>query len=231
MNTTPKQPIFNEPIFILGAGGFAKELAVYFSHLGLERPTYLVDNSSDEAISLDEYVKFVDNKLCHSIIGSGKQKIRIRMKEQLRGRIISFIHPTSTIYGNVGEGSVIAPNVTVAPSASIGKHVLLNYGATCGHELTIGELSVIGPNAAIGGGCRLGHAVYVGSGAMIKEDTSVGDNSIIGMGAVVLNHIPDDHVAIGNPAMIIHRTDWPGVSKQLSGIERIRTQELLKGGS
>ena len=42
-------------------------------------------------------------------------------------------------------------------------------------------------------------------GVQIKEGISIGSNTIIGMGSVVYNDIPDNMIAIGNPARPIKK--------------------------
>jgi acetyltransferase-like isoleucine patch superfamily enzyme len=65
----------------------------------------------------------------------------------------------------------------------------------------------------IGGNCEIGKGSYLGMGALIKEGLKIGDRVIIGMGAVVYNDIPDDVIALGNPARPIRRNDRHKVFK------------------
>ena len=46
----------------------------------------------------------------------------------------------------------------------------------------------------------IGDQVYIALNVPVKEETRIGDNSIIGMGAVVLRDIPENVIAMGNPA-------------------------------
>ena len=55
-------------------------------------------------------------------------------------------------------------------------------------------------------GVKIGNGSWVGSGCIILPGTTIGDNVIIGAGSVVRGTIPDNSVAIGNPAKVICST-------------------------
>jgi acetyltransferase-like isoleucine patch superfamily enzyme len=59
----------------------------------------------------------------------------------------------------------------------------------------------------IGGSARIGKNSYIGMGALIKENVHIGENVIIGMGSVVYTDIPNDLIALGNPARPIRPND------------------------
>jgi acetyltransferase-like isoleucine patch superfamily enzyme len=53
---------------------------------------------------------------------------------------------------------------------------------------------------------RVGDGAYIGMGAMIvsgKNGCVIGDNAIVGAGSVVVNSIPEDSTAVGNPARVL----------------------------
>ena len=215
-------------IFILGSGGFARELKTYLQahtqspHLSRSRTfdqilydigcnIFLVSDDGD--LTVKEYHNKLSGLLVgdyYSIMGSGHCHIKAKMQKEIRGTVMSFIHPASRVMpeSTIGKGSVIAPGVVVAPRVVLGEHVLANYNCTIGHDTIIGDMSVIGPNAAVGGTCRLGDRVYVGSGATIKENITIGDGSVVGMGAALTKNMPAEHIAIGIPARIIPLYEW-----------------------
>jgi acetyltransferase-like isoleucine patch superfamily enzyme len=49
--------------------------------------------------------------------------------------------------------------------------------------------------------------VWVGDGAIICKGVTIGENSIIGAGAIVVNSIPDNCIAAGNPAVVVKQLD------------------------
>jgi serine O-acetyltransferase len=49
---------------------------------------------------------------------------------------------------------------------------------------------------------RIGHNVEIGAGAKVLGKITIGNNVVIGANAVVIRDIPDDSIAVGNPAVI-----------------------------
>jgi acetyltransferase-like isoleucine patch superfamily enzyme len=50
---------------------------------------------------------------------------------------------------------------------------------------------------------RLDHNVWVGDSAIVCKGVHIGENSIVGAGAVVVDNIPPNSVAVGNPARVV----------------------------
>ena len=53
----------------------------------------------------------------------------------------------------------------------------------------------------------VGNDVYIGNNVIILPGVTIGNNVIIGAGAVVSKSIPDNSVAVGNPARVIKTAD------------------------
>jgi sugar O-acyltransferase (sialic acid O-acetyltransferase NeuD family) len=212
-------------IYILGSGVFAKELFSYFSE---EFPRLASGTDqmwpSEKAVQR-RIIKFVDDDMadtdpeiltqreyerelikypgkCSSIMGSGKCEVKLVMDADIQLPFLKFIHSRAWVSedAEIGGGCVIGPNAVVAPKAFLHRHVLVNYGATIGHDTNLGKWSVVSPNASIGGNCTIGDASYIGAGAMIKEGITVGQRAIVGMGAVVIKDVPDGATVVGVPA-------------------------------
>ena len=54
---------------------------------------------------------------------------------------------------------------------------------------------------------NIGGNVWIGDSAIICKGVSIGENSIIGAGAVVVNDVPPNKVAAGNPAKVVKFLD------------------------
>ena len=88
-----------------------------------------------------------------------------------------------------GQGLVVNYQVV------IGENCTLRNGVTIGHKKladgTLSKCPVIGNN------------VDIGANACIIGDITIGNNVSIGAGAVVVKSIPDNSIAVGNPARIL----------------------------
>lgn len=111
-----------------------------------------------------------------------------------------------------------------------GRITVGNYGLICpgvrigsAHEIRIGDNCMIASNAyltdsdwhdiynriSIGktAPIQIENNVWIGDSAIICKGVTIGENSIVGAGAVVVDNIPANCVAAGNPARIVKRLD------------------------
>ena len=82
----------------------------------------------------------------------------------------------------------IGDNVTLAPRVHILAHdtstkIFLNY-------TRVANVSI-------------GDNVFIGAGTIVLPGVSIGDNVVIGAGSVVSKSIPENSVAVGNPARVV----------------------------
>lgn len=54
---------------------------------------------------------------------------------------------------------------------------------------------------------KIGNKVFVGAGSIILPGVHIGDNVIIGAGSIVTKDIPNNSVAVGNPARVVSALD------------------------
>jgi acetyltransferase-like isoleucine patch superfamily enzyme len=54
---------------------------------------------------------------------------------------------------------------------------------------------------------KIGENVWIGYSAIVCKGVTIGDNSIIGAGAVVVNSVPPNTIAAGNPARVVKSLD------------------------
>ncbi len=122
---------------------------------------------------------------------------------------------------SLGEGSsVSAPiYINMADKVSIGKNVNILGGLNC---MSFGGVTV-GDNVNISFNCTIvtnnhdpkdknilickpvciGNNVWIGANVTILPGITIGENSVIGAGAIVTKDIPDNSIAVGNPAKVI----------------------------
>jgi len=108
-----------------------------------------------------------------------------------------------------------------------GKSVFMNFNCCILDvmEVNIGNNVLFGPNVQIytathpivaktrntwlefAKPVNIGNDVWIGGGVVICPGVSIGNGAVIGAGSVVTKNIPDDVVAVGNPARIIKNID------------------------
>lgn len=127
----------------------------------------------------------------------------------------------------IPDSSVICPPFYCdhASSNHIGEHVFINYNCTFlgGAIITIGKHVLIGPNCQLltpqhpmnyldrrkpmetSYPITIGDDTWLGGGVTVLPGVTIGKRCIIGAGAVVVHDIPDDSLAVGNPAVVKRR--------------------------
>ena len=82
----------------------------------------------------------------------------------------------------------IGDNVTLAPRV----HILAHDAST---KVFLGYTRVENT--------RIGNNVFIGAGSIVLPGVTIGSNVVIGAGSVVSKDIPDNTVAVGNPARVL----------------------------
>ena len=126
---------------------------------------------------------------------------------------------------DMGDGCPVKPPILCAYGCFIhmGRNVFLNYGC----KLVDGGAIDLGNDVLIGPGCTIvtaNHAVnperrkagymhlkpvtieenvWIGAEVTIRPGVTIGRNSVIGAGSVVVQDIPEDCIAVGNPCKIV----------------------------
>lgn len=97
------------------------------------------------------------------------------------------------------RGVVVFPQAHLGPDVELGRHVHVNVGAFLTRS-TVGDYTTVGPNATIGGDVTIGARCLIGANASIRNLLTVCDDVTVGCGAVVVKHIVEPGVYVGNPA-------------------------------
>lgn len=93
-----------------------------------------------------------------------------------------IIDPSHCWHVSIGDNVILAPRV----------HILAHDAST---KLFLGYTRVENT--------RIGNNVFIGAGAIVLPGVTIGNNVVIGAGSVVSQDIPDDSVAVGNPARVV----------------------------
>jgi sugar O-acyltransferase (sialic acid O-acetyltransferase NeuD family) len=120
----------------------------------------------------------------------------------------SIISPDAFVsaHAEIGVGTIVAPHCSIQATARIGRNVAVNTGTIVGHDVVVEDNCVLSSMVNLGGGVHVGTLGYIGMGALIKEKLQIGHTSIVGMGSVVHSDVPEEVIALGNPARVVRRS-------------------------
>ena len=185
---------------------------------------YKALNVEKEKMLAGEVYSAVDPQLLSELM---ETREKIHEYNSLRPRDIQKMKALlKELLGHIGDDEIIINQpfrCDYGKQISVGKRFFANFNFTVLDEalVTIGDDCFIGPNVSIYTACHstdpverntrqewakpviIGNNVWIGGSVTILPGVSIGDNVSIGAGSVVVNDIPSNSVAVGNPCKVI----------------------------
>lgn len=205
-------------LFIIGAGGFGRELYVWAGHHpDAGRAWSLTGFLDDNQQALAKFGSFapVQPLTGHKpspdtiyLVGLGMPGLKEKLVTPLiaaGAEFLTFVHPHALIGERVklGRGVVICPGAILSVDIEIGDFAMVNLNCTIGHDASIGPWTSLSAQCDITGYVRVADRVFMGSRASVIPEKSVGSRAIVGAGAVVVRDVPPDVTVVGIPARIL----------------------------
>ncbi len=205
-------------LYIIGAGGFGREVAWLVERINEIEPTWNLKGFIDDNIAIhgslqDDYsviggcdylMNITQEVWVVCAVGSAKirKKIIEKLKNYANVKFATLIDPSvmRSERADIGEGSIICAGTIITVDISIGSHVIINLDCTIGHDDIIHDFVTIYPSVNVSGNVVVGECAELGTGMQIIQGKSIGRESIIGAGAVVIRDIPEKCTAVGSPA-------------------------------
>jgi len=216
-------------LYIIGAGGFGREVAWLVRRINetqLTQPIWNVkgfidDNPTLLNTTLDGYKvigncddlialsKADENTYCVCAIGGAKTRKRIVQKLGDKVRFATVIDPDVKMSESVevGVGTIICSGTIITVDERIGNHVIINLDCTIGHDDVIDDFVTLYPSVNVSGSCHLCECAEMGTGSQIIQGLTVGVGTIVGAGACVVKDILSEVTAVGCPAKVIKKNN------------------------
>ena len=203
-------------LYIIGAGGFGREVAWLVERINEVNPTWNLKGFIDDNESLwgsvegeypvlggCEYLKSLGDVYAVCAVGSAKvRKIIIGRIKESNVKFATLIDPSVLVSKRVeiGEGSIICAGTIITVDIRIGNHVIINLDCTIGHDVDIEDFVTIYPSVNVSGNVLIGQCTELGTGTQIIQGKTITANSIVGAGAVVVKNIEGPGTYVGSPA-------------------------------
>jgi sugar O-acyltransferase (sialic acid O-acetyltransferase NeuD family) len=211
--------MMNNKILLIGGGGHCKSVLDSLVTSSDFTDIVIVDtkeNLGKEILSIkiigtdDELEKLFKEGYKNAFITIGSVgDTRLRRKlfdlvEKIGFNIPSIIDSTAIVSENarIGRGIFVGKNSVINAGTTISDGAIINTGTIIEHDCQVGGFSHLAPGAVLCGDVVIEENVHIGARAVIKQQIRIGSNSLIGMGSVVLNDIPSNSIAYGNPCAI-----------------------------
>ena len=197
-----------------GAGRGAKEIA---DLQGVWSEIVFIDDTVPADIfkgikrmPFEQFKAEYSSDMAKVVIAIGEPEYKIQLFNKVKDCGYNFanvIHPSSYVSpdAKIGSGIIVQMGCIIAVDATIGNNVNLGQYVVVAHDSTVEDHAQISAFVMIAGNCKVGEGTFIGIGVPIKNEISIGKNTIIGMGSVVHHNIPDEVIAVGNPARVIKK--------------------------
>lgn len=205
-----------QPLVIVGAGGFGREVLDVVEAINAERPTYRVLGFLDDGRPDTELLARRDARFlgplsvlrsleADYVVGIGSPQVRKdidTLAAQWEVTAATLIHPDASLGADVRieAGTVITAGVRVTTHVTLGRHVHLNLNATVGHDVILGNYVTVNPGVNISGNVTVNDEVMLGTGSCVIQGVTIGSQAIVGAGAAVTRDLPGGVTAVGIPA-------------------------------
>jgi len=213
-------------IAIIGAGGFAREVACLIEDLNAVAPRFEVIgfltgdaskpgryDSKDKVLGDDDWIE--NNHDVQALaMAIGEPKRRMQVADKLTSRFPHLewpplIHPSVHIdlkSARIERGVIVCAGCAVTVNAVFEEFSLINLHCTIAHEAHIGKGAVVAPSVNISGGVFIGDGAMVGTGAQILPYVTVGAGATVGAGSVVIRDVEPFTTVFGVPAAKIRQS-------------------------
>lgn len=202
-------------VFLLGAGGFTKQVIDVLKMNKIIVTGIFDDTKPINCIYYNDYKiidkisnvsKYID-KDDYLFCGIGDNIIRKDIVSNYQMykfmNVISPLANISTTTKIIGSGNYIGHYVNLISDSILGNFNFMNDNSMIGHDVILGDFNHMCPMAVTGGNVKIGNCNLIGTNATINPKIHIGNNNTIGSGSVIIRNIDHNNIIVGNPGKII----------------------------
>ncbi|MBW7848811.1 MAG: acetyltransferase [Bacteroidales bacterium] len=192
-------------MYLYGASGHAKVIIDLLKSQGVETKGLIDDNKFVTEL-LGYPVQHDAAGLNPVIISIGDNGIRKKVAEKLSDHQFGIAsHSSSVISPNstIDNGTVIMQGAIIQSDVRVGKHCIVNTGASVDHDCVVEDFVHLSPQSVLCGNVHIGEGSWIGAGSIVIPGVRIGKWCIIAAGSVVTKDIPDYSLAAGNRCKVI----------------------------
>ncbi len=203
-------------LVIVGAGGFGREMfAAAREAIGHGEDFAVAGFLDDNPHALDGFpgyppllgslsdYEFGADDVFVTAVGSIPVRRRLAAQIEKRGGAFATVVHRSAVIGpnvSIGEGSFIAPNVSITADVSIGRHVCVFHNTSIGHDTAVEDFAHIYAQCSVGGSVRIASGANIYPGSVITPRRKIGEDAVVGVLSAVFADVPPHMTVLGNPA-------------------------------
>ncbi len=204
-------------LVILGAGGFAREIAWLASQINRIHPAtwnvlgFWSHDPAETGTMVNGLPVLGERALSgrrglFAVAAIGDPKIRERAVAEAERAGLQFatlVHP-GVLYDEatvtIGPGTVICAGNILTTNITIGNHVIVNLDCTIGHDCSLEDFATLSPGCHLSGHTTVRRGAYLGTGVVTVERHEIGPGAIVGAQGAVVRDIDGGVTAVGVPA-------------------------------
>ena len=204
-------------IFIIGAGGFGREVQWIIERINEKNNKWnllgYIDDGIKEGTFINGYnvlggtdylINYSTEVCVVCAVGNPKVREKIISKLVSNNKILfpNIIDPDVKMskYIKMGKGNIICAGNILTVNIEISDFCIINLDCTIGHDDEINSYVTIYPSVNVSGNVKISKCTELGTGSQVIQGITIGEYVTVGAGAVVVNEIPNNCVAVGCPA-------------------------------
>lgn len=199
----------SDPVVVLGAGGHAK-VVISTLHAAGYAVAAVFDDDVTKHGSRIMGVKIVGSIMGgdslgyqRGVIAVGENATRKSISERVKSlEWLSVVHPKAYVDPSVrlSEGTVVFAGAVLQADTVVGRHAIINTGATVDHDCVLEDFVHLAPGGHLAGEVKVGEGAFLGLASGVIPGICVSAWSTVGAGGMVVDDVPAGATIMGVPA-------------------------------